>query len=494
MAYTINLSNGNSLLGTTGLPDGTIDTSSSSLTLIGKNYPGYGTFLNENFVYLLENFAKSTSPANPIPGQLWWDSGNKILNVNAASAPGSASWKSLAAILSSSSAPSSPNIGDQWWNTSTGQLNVYAGTLGWTVIGPLSSNALGTSGAIPDTLVDTSSQTHVVIKFYVSSQLVGVWSKDSTFSTTVTGLSIIRPGVTLVSGLSQGYFGGNADIANNLNVSNSVVSASNFIRKDIADTTTNSLTISNNIGIIIGANGDNTIYVDGSGVVRAKNTRNNADFVITINNGGLATDVLKANATLGKVEVYSNPTTTLGVATKGYVDSVLTGGVGGNSSFTANLVPTANLTYNLGSTTSWWNNIYGTAIHAQYADLAERFESDEPLEPGTVVEIGGDAEITAAGEDLSENVFGVISTRAAYLMNSGAGSDTTHPPVAVQGRVPVKVTGKIRKGDRLVSAGNGLARSAAKSEITPWNVIGRALASKETDTVGVVEAIVKINS
>jgi hypothetical protein len=254
------------------------------------------------------------------------------------------------------------------------------------------------------------------------------------------------------------------------------------------------LTISNNIGIIIGANGDNTIYVDGSGVVRAKNTRNNADFVITINNGGLATDVLKANATLGKVEVYSNPTTTLGVATKGYVDSVLTGGVGGNSSFTANLVPTANLTYNLGSTTSWWNNIYGTAIHAQYADLAERFESDEPLEPGTVVEIGGDAEITAAGEDLSENVFGVISTRAAYLMNSGAGSDTTHPPVAVQGRVPVKVTGKIRKGDRLVSAGNGLARSAAKSEITPWNVIGRALASKETDTVGVVEAIVKINS
>jgi hypothetical protein len=158
------------------------------------------------------------------------------------------------------------------------------------------------------------------------------------------------------------------------------------------------------------------------------------------------------------------------------------------------LVPTANLTYNLGSTTSWWNNIYGTAIHAQYADLAERFESDEPLDAGTVVELGGSAEITAVGEDLSENVFGVISTRAAYLMNSGAGTNETHPPVAVQGRVPVKVTGRICKGDRLVSAGNGLARSAAKSEITPWNVIGRALASKDTDAVGVIEAIVKINS
>lgn len=492
MAYTINLSNGNSLLGATGLPDGTIDTSSSSLTLIGKNYPGYGTFLNENFVYMLENFAKSTSPSNPIPGQLWWDSGNKILNVNAATAPGSAAWKALAAIQSSSSAPSAPNVGDQWWNTSTGQLNVYSGALGWTVIGPLSSNAVGTSGAIPDFIVDTSSQTHVVIKFYVSSQLVGVWSKDSTFNSTVTGLSTIRPGLTLVSGLNQGFYG-NADVANNLNVSNTPIAASNFLRKDIADSTSNGFGVISNTGITVGTNSDHNIYVDGSGVVRFKNTRTNADLVLTINNGS-AVDVLKANAALGKVEVYSNPTTALGIATKGYVDSVLGGGVGGSTTFTANLVPTANLTYNLGSTTSWWNNIYGTAIHAQYADLAERFESDEPLDAGTVVELGGSAEITAVGEDLSENVFGVISTRAAYLMNSGAGTNETHPPVAVQGRVPVKVTGRICKGDRLVSAGNGLARSAAKSEITPWNVIGRALASKDTDAVGVIEAIVKINS
>jgi hypothetical protein len=192
--------------------------------------------------------------------------------------------------------------------------------------------------------------------------------------------------------------------------------------------------------------------------------------------------------------LYGDPITSLGIATKQYVDNILGGGVGGNSTFTSNIVPTANLAYNLGSSTAWWNNIYGTAIHAQYADLAERFESDMPLDAGTVVEIGGPAEITAVGDDLSENVFGVISTQAAYLMNSGAGTNETHPPVAVQGRVPVKVTGRVRKGDRLVSAGNGMARSAAKSEITPWNVIGRALASKDTESVGVVEAIVKINS
>ena len=79
-------------------------------------------------------------------------------------------------------------------------------------------------------------------------------------------------------------------------------------------------------------------------------------------------------------------------------------------------------------------------------------------------------------------------------MNSGAGTDTTHPPVAVSGRVPVRVIGKVRKGDRLVSAGNGLARSGARTEISPWNVIGRALTSKTTDGEGIIEATVKLNS
>jgi hypothetical protein len=168
--------------------------------------------------------------------------------------------------------------------------------------------------------------------------------------------------------------------------------------------------------------------------------------------------------------------------------------VSGNVTFTSNIVPSANLIYNLGSPTAYWNNVYGTAIHAQYADLAERFEADMAYEPGTVVEIGGSAEITTASTDLSEDVFGVISTNAAYLMNSGAGSDTTHPPIAVQGRVPVRVTGTIRKGDRLVSAGNGIARAGKRSEITTWNVIGRALEDKTTPGEGVIEAVVKLNS
>ena len=79
-------------------------------------------------------------------------------------------------------------------------------------------------------------------------------------------------------------------------------------------------------------------------------------------------------------------------------------------------------------------------------------------------------------------------------MNSGAGTDSTHPPIAVQGRVPVRVTGVIHKGDRLVSAGNGVARSGNKSEINAWNVIGRALENKTSPGEGIIEAVVKLNS
>jgi len=134
----------------------------------------------------------------------------------------------------------------------------------------------------------------------------------------------------------------------------------------------------------------------------------------------------------------------------------------------------------------------GSRLNATYADLAERFEADTSYEPGTVVQLGGEKEITAVQYELSEDVFGVISNTAAYLMNAGAGSDATHPPVAVTGRVEVKVTGKIKKGDRLVSAGSGIARAAKSGEANAFNTIGRSLEDKTTDGEGFVEAIVMI--
>ena len=153
-----------------------------------------------------------------------------------------------------------------------------------------------------------------------------------------------------------------------------------------------------------------------------------------------------------------------------------------------------NATGNIGSSSSYFNQVFATATTALYADVAERFAADEVLEAGTVVELGGSAEITRSLTELSENVFGVISTRAAYLMNGGAGENDTHPPVAMTGRVPVKVVGVVHKGDRLVSAGAGIARAAQPGEATAFNVIGRSLVDKTTPESSTIEAIVTIKN
>lgn len=142
------------------------------------------------------------------------------------------------------------------------------------------------------------------------------------------------------------------------------------------------------------------------------------------------------------------------------------------------------------------NVIEATATSAQYADIAERFAADAPMVPGAVVQLGGAEEITETAEDLSDRVFGVVSTRPAYMMNSKAGNDTTHPFVAMTGRTPVRVTGTVNKGDRLVSSSiKGTARAASDSEtINPFHVIGRALEDKFDDGIGMVNCVVRTNN
>jgi len=142
------------------------------------------------------------------------------------------------------------------------------------------------------------------------------------------------------------------------------------------------------------------------------------------------------------------------------------------------------------------NVLSTTASAAQYADVAERFEADAPMEIGSVVEVGGSAEITEATSDLSEDVFGVISDKPAYMMNAGAGDNTTHPFVAMTGRTPVRVVGAVTKGQRLVtSSTKGCARAVAQGEsISPFNVIGRALESNTETGIKLVNCAVRTNN
>ena len=427
MSYTINLTNGNILC---TIPDGTINSSACSQVLVGKNYAGYGQFLDDNFVHLLENAANSTPPSAPLTGQLWFDTTTSVLQVY-----NGTGFKSLGGSQASGTAPTNNSVGDLWYNSTAQQLNVWTGSA-WLLVGPIYNSTTGITGALPATILDNTATSHIVVELYVNNTIVGFISEDASFTpqTAIPGFTTIRPGITLATSIGSQVplFQGTASNSLSLNG----VSGTSFMRTDANTSTTGTLTVLNNTGLAVGTNSDFKVSVSGVNV-NLTNSDNNGNINFVVNKSGTPSTAMTINGSTGIV-----------------------------------------------------SGAYG--ITANYADVAERFEADTAYAPGTVVELGGSAEITKSNTELSESVFGVISTKAAYLMNNGAGDDITHPPVAMTGRVPVQVTGVVQKGDRLVSAGNGMARAAKAGEATAFNVIGRSLVDKLDSGIGSVEAIVTI--
>lgn len=175
----------------------------------------------------------------------------------------------------------------------------------------------------------------------------------------------------------------------------------------------------------------------------------------------------------------------------------LTGGTLTGTVNSQSVIPTADTSYDLGSTTRKWTNVYatnlnGTAVSAKYADLAERYESDSAYAYGTIVRLGGTREITATTIVNDTQVLGVISQNPAYIMNDGAGPDNEWLPVAMTGRVPVKVEGTVTKGQRIVTSGTpGVGKAVDDNEIVSLlTVVGRALTSSTDPNIKLVECVV----
>ena len=187
--------------------------------------------------------------------------------------------------------------------------------------------------------------------------------------------------------------------------------------------------------------------------------------------------VPNANATvnLGSTSAYWNNL----YAATAYHNSITVGAQG--------ITPTTGNSANLGSTTNWFNNIYGTAIHALYADLAENYTADAEYNPGTVVVFGGDKEITVTTTSHDTRVAGVISTDPAYLMNGA----TVGLPVAMTGRVPCQVQGPVTKGQVLVtSATAGVAEAIDNTRFLPGCIVGKALEAININTIETIEVVV----
>lgn len=404
MAYTIVKSDGTVL---TTIADGTINTSSTSLGLPGRNYAGYGQSLDTNFVHVTENFADSTPPANPLRGQIWYDTSDTTLKVCPTDGESnSLAWLSLTSTASGGNTTfGSVNItGNATANnfTATNEVTANAFTAGYLTI---SANATIADASITTANIGTLTTTAITTGSATTpGTLTGIWTVTGNTGANASAILLDTGGIYI-----------------------------------------------NNSGNLYGIRTDKYMYANGDPI----------SFAGTYSNSNVASYLPTYNGNILTVQTQATTLTT-----------------GANTT--------------AGTITGNWTLSTGSRLTATYADLAERFSADDVYEPGTVVELGGSAEITAVKYELSEDVFGVISDNMAFLMNNGAGDNDTHPAVAMTGRVRVKTLGTVRKGQRLVSAGEGYARAAEDGEASAFNVIGRALEDKTTTDFGTVEAIVTI--
>ena len=167
---------------------------------------------------------------------------------------------------------------------------------------------------------------------------------------------------------------------------------------------------------------------------------------------------------------------------------VLTVNASGNATAIVNAA--GNGVGNIGSSATYFNTVFAKATSAQYADLAEMYCADAEYAPGTVLEFGGEQEVTITTQSHSTRVAGIVSTNPSYLMNSTL-TCVDAVEVALVGRVPCQVVGTIAKGDRLVASSTpGTATRLDMAQYQPGCIIGKALESYDSDTVGTIEVAV----
>ena len=492
MPYILNKTNGQLL---TTVQDGSIN-QSTSLTFVGKNYAGYGGFIDTNFLHLLENFANNSQPPKAIIGQLWYDSVNKKLKVYDGT-----SFVSIAYTSSSSngSPPTNLTTGDLWFDQSQNLLNVYTGAK-WLAVGPSASGGATVGGSTGLTIIqDSLGNPHYITKHIVPSgatDLVVAVSaaEDIVVNTTAsihTGFPILRKGITLSNADANGksatgtgfgngyYFWGTAATAFKLTDGTTNYNPGDFLLKRVYDAgTLNGIVLDTDDGILVGQGGVFKFHAD-HGNSEGKMTGVNANKIsFNLQYNSTTTNILMINGNsllpgvgsnvppvyIGSsgsrfAALYVNTVTSTSVATDSIVTRVITSG---GAAVT-------------GTLTGAWSLTSGSTLQATYADLAERYAADAVYDYGTVLVIGGDKEVTVTTERASIAVAGIVSQKPAYMMNSEAGNDKTHPYIALKGRVYCKVTGTVKKGDLLVTSNMAGVACAWQKGDDASAVIGKAL-------------------
>ena len=488
MAYTVNKTNSSASPNAYTVQDGIVNTQ-TDLSFIGKGYAGYGESIAENFLHLLENFSNTSAPTKPITGQLWWDSTNGKLKVYNGStfqtAGGSAPYQS--------SAPAGLAQGDLWIDSDTGQLYFYNGVSS-VLVGPPSATGT-TSGFTFDSILDATDTTQNITKLFNDGNLIAIISEDSfTPKTGISGFATIGKGITLSTAISDLKFQGTSTDSDALGG----VASANYLRSNANDTTSGTLGVVNDSGLTVGADSDLLLTVDTTGV-NITNATQDTDISLKVNDGGTTTTVLTVDGATSRVGIgTTTPTTKLQVsgtvtatALAGPVTGNVTGDVTGNISGSGSssvgtltmggtltskaILPDATTSYDIGSLTKKYNTVHAKATSAQYADLAEVYETDSTYDVGTVVVFGGEKEVTQSTISNDTRVAGVISENPAYIMNDKSEGQA----IALVGKVKCKVHGMVSKGDLLTTCGThpGCAQKAISPVL--GSVVGKAMENKD---------------
>jgi hypothetical protein len=288
MSYTVNKTNGSVL---TIVGDGTVDATSTDITLVGRKYSGYGEVLNENTIKLLENFANRTAPNSPLEGQVWYDTLEGRLKVYTGSV-----FKPTGGPLVQDTEPAGLVIGDLWINNEANQLYFYDG-VDLSLAGPIYSNAEGKHGWIVENIVDTGNNGRSITGLWVNGERIGILSRyQFTPRTAINGFASINVGLnfsTAVTGLKLHGTATSADAV-------AGIAPGQFLRSDESDITTGTLGVLNNGGLTLGSSSNFTQFIN-STVTTFKNNLQDRDWLLQVNSsvtGGLTNAIDIDSSTL----------------------------------------------------------------------------------------------------------------------------------------------------------------------------------------------------